>query len=643
MGIDTSSNLLLQLLGIGLSDLVIYRRNSNNGCNSNNNPTTSCSSQEVYIESLASYWNGRSKRGKAAATAALKQTISACYDLGEWCILAPVTALFRSRGLLYPWHPNCAVTATLASAFDLQSLCCSDLGDCIFFCSGVRTATEQATTSTSSHFGPNSLNIIHQLVDTFQSDFCFALPPLPNHKFFLPIPPIAAPLSALPFWSHKPLCLQTQTTKAINTARSTYLKTLDLPNNASVHNIVVLQTSPKIRFSYINTHGTIQATHSLVPWSDPAGAPHLAGAHTDSIQVEALVSFPSVAFDTFVISVAPKNTVPLFCTWTDTTLLSDDFASSTNPTSHAGSAPLDHNGSAGSIPQFLLAPLLWPTTWDIPVDHPIENPLPDGSYDNGFTTCWLPLPFSPTLHTQHSLFGANNWTDPGPDHTPILSQLSHETVGLSTTMTRLQPMIPNPGCRATWCLPFINDTTHLTRRCAISLSPPDTVPALQEPAQMHTSSATTTRIRNLANAPQPPAPDPCICDTPSRSPRSWSIFLACEHSDDVTGKYTIHPATPSLAAKALFLDKPAIGQQTAAFNNKINPVAKVCHTSNILPFVNITRRHLSIFNFLCILHSNNKFCQRIGSARLYETEALNIDKATCRTCNSATTLFINGL
>eukprot|EP00536_Pseudo-nitzschia_multiseries_P019104 jgi/Psemu1/58926/gm1.58926_g len=60
-------------------------------------------------------------------------------------------------------------------------------------------------------------------------------------------------------------------TTAINTARNTCLKTLGLPSNASVHHI--LQTSPKIRFSYVDTHGTIQTVHSLVPWSNRTTPP----------------------------------------------------------------------------------------------------------------------------------------------------------------------------------------------------------------------------------------------------------------------------------------------------------------------------------------------------------------------------------
>eukprot|EP00536_Pseudo-nitzschia_multiseries_P017476 jgi/Psemu1/51045/gm1.51045_g len=115
------------------------------------------------------------------------------------------------------------------------------------------------------------------------------------------------------------------TMNALNTAHNTYLKTLGLPSNTSVRHI--LQTSPTIRFSYVDTFGTTQAVHSLVPWSDHTGAPHLAGAHTDSIQAETLISFPSAVFAAFAISITPKNNtcLTLFRTWTDATLLPDNF------------------------------------------------------------------------------------------------------------------------------------------------------------------------------------------------------------------------------------------------------------------------------------------------------------------------------
>eukprot|EP00536_Pseudo-nitzschia_multiseries_P019389 jgi/Psemu1/60471/gm1.60471_g len=127
---------------------------------------------------------------------------------------------------------------------------------------------------------------------------------------------------------------------------------LGSPCNVSV--CYILQTSPKIWFSYTDTHGTIQATHSLVPWTDPAGTSHLVGACTGSTQAEALVSFPSTTFDNFV-----------------------------------GSKPLDHGESIKTMPQFVLVSLLWPTTLDIPVNHPIDSPLPEGSYNVEFTTSWL--------------------------------------------------------------------------------------------------------------------------------------------------------------------------------------------------------------------------------------------------------------
>eukprot|EP00536_Pseudo-nitzschia_multiseries_P003215 jgi/Psemu1/7183/gm1.7183_g len=74
-------------------------------------------------------------------------------------------------------------------------------------------------------------------------------------------------------------------------------------------------------------HSMIQATPSLVPWADPVGSACMVGAHTDSIQAKALPSFPSKVFNTFLISIAPINTVSIFCTWTDAPFLPDIFNS----------------------------------------------------------------------------------------------------------------------------------------------------------------------------------------------------------------------------------------------------------------------------------------------------------------------------
>eukprot|EP00536_Pseudo-nitzschia_multiseries_P019298 jgi/Psemu1/59917/gm1.59917_g len=101
-------------------------------------------------------------------------------------------------------------------------------------------------------------------------------------------------------------------TKAIDTARNTYLKTLGFPSNALIHLFTLTPTAP-----------------SRPPIS----------------LAKALVSYPSTPFAAFAITIAPKNTVPLFCTWTDSTLLRDDFTSTANPASQVG------------MPQFLLVPL----------------------------------------------------------------------------------------------------------------------------------------------------------------------------------------------------------------------------------------------------------------------------------------------
>eukprot|EP00536_Pseudo-nitzschia_multiseries_P012425 jgi/Psemu1/32041/gm1.32041_g len=262
------------------------------------------------------------------------------------------------------------------------------------------------------------------------------------------------------------------------------------------------------------------------------------GAHTDSIQAEILISFPSAVFAAFAISITPNNTLTLFRTWTDTTLLPDNFTSAADSTS-----------------QFLLSPLLWPTTHDIPVNHPVDAALPKGSYDNGFTTWLATMQFleaknqALSLHTHHSLFAAANWTNPGPGNT-ILSQLCNTATKLSTTTTWLQSTSPSPEC-GTACLPFI-DEAHLTCLRAISST--------------QNTGATTADIRDLVHALKQPTLDLCTRDNSSRSALSWRIFLACVHSNNVTGEYTIHPATLSDASKTLFLDKHAFSP-TAAFND----------------------------------------------------------------------------
>eukprot|EP00536_Pseudo-nitzschia_multiseries_P002755 jgi/Psemu1/6236/gm1.6236_g len=371
-------------------------------------------------------------------------------------------------------------------------------------------------------------------------------------------------------------------TKVIDTACNTYLKTLGLPSNTLVQHI--LQTSPnikfllhvrehytsfkrkltpKIRFSHVDTHSSIQV---------PPPPPTLVGVHIDSIHAEALASFPSLTFAAFAISITPKNTVTLFRTWTYDTLLPGDFISAASPASQVRSPPLDHNGSANSMPQFIV---------DIPDDHPIKDPLPVGSYNDGFTTWIAAMRFlaaknqALSLHIHHSLFDAINWTDLGPSHT-ILPLLGKSAAALSPTTT--------PVCCAV-SLPFI-DEKHLIRLRAIGSSLPDYLPTYQETPQPH-NCATTTSICDLVNPFIQPRPNPCARNASGRSAWSWQIFLTHEHSNGVTGKYTIHLTTLSPVAKALFLEKPAI-YQTAALNDKINRVAKHCHPENILPFVDIT-------------------------------------------------------
>eukprot|EP00536_Pseudo-nitzschia_multiseries_P015078 jgi/Psemu1/41191/gm1.41191_g len=208
------------------------------------------------------------------------------------------------------------------------------------------------------------------------------------------------------------------TAAAIDTACNTFfLKTLGSPPNAVICSI--LQTSPKICFLYINTHGTVQAgTHSLFPWTDPAGTSNLVSANTNS-----------ETFNAFVIRITPKNTV------------------ATDPASQVGSNPLDHDGSTDTMPQFVLVSLLWPTTFDIPVSYPVVSPLPEGSYNVGFATWLAAIHFLTTknqassLHTRHTLF----------------TQLDHNVVSLCNAAVLLMPTTSTPDCHST-CLPFINDS-----------------------------------------------------------------------------------------------------------------------------------------------------------------------------------------
>eukprot|EP00536_Pseudo-nitzschia_multiseries_P019447 jgi/Psemu1/60769/gm1.60769_g len=455
------------------------------------------------------------------------------------------------------------------------------------------------------------------------------------------------------------LSLPLPDTKAINTACNIYLQMLGLLCNISVH--YILQTSPKIRFSYVSTHGTIQATHSsLVPWSNPAGSFHLVGAHTDSIQVGSLFYFPAATFDNLVLSIAPKNTVALFHTCTDATLLPDIFASAMDPTSQVGSETICHDDSFNTVPQFVLIPLLWPNTLGIPVNHPINSPFPKGSYDKGFTTWLAAIHFLATrnqmfgLHTQHSLFAADNWSKSSRGHT-ILDQLGHKVVGLSTTTVKLNPLTPIPECHVAY-LPFIDDTHLSSQGCQ------------SEPTRHLPRSPVVHTANTQRHDQQYPQSHQCPLTNRPQFRRLRHIQLQRLHATD---EYTIILATLSPVPKALFQYKPA-ADQTDVFNAEINCVANHCRASNLLPFVNITRGQfdrmfvhvvtnyvvmhaplkqnsdildlslLLVFNFVCIPHSNDEFHQCTCTPCLYKAEVLYIDKATHHTCHSETTLFVNG-
>eukprot|EP00536_Pseudo-nitzschia_multiseries_P005011 jgi/Psemu1/11523/gm1.11523_g len=124
------------------------------------------------------------------------------------------------------------------------------------------------------------------------------------------------------------------------------------------HIAYIAQTPPPA-----TPHTAVNVAHSLVPWYNFTGA-SLVGAHTHSIQAEALVYFLAAAFNTFAISVAPKNTPSGFCTWTSATLLPDNFASAGDPTSQVGSGPPRPQQLCRHYPP------------DIPADHSADAPLP---------------------------------------------------------------------------------------------------------------------------------------------------------------------------------------------------------------------------------------------------------------------------
>eukprot|EP00536_Pseudo-nitzschia_multiseries_P011838 jgi/Psemu1/30235/gm1.30235_g len=85
------------------------------------------------------------------------------------------------------------------------------------------------------------------------------------------------------------------------------------------------------------------------PPHNPPPPPHYRWSHNPT--QHSITKANTAASDTFAISsVAPKNTLSGFGTWTDATLLPDDFASADGPVSQVGSGPLDHNGSANTIP-----------------------------------------------------------------------------------------------------------------------------------------------------------------------------------------------------------------------------------------------------------------------------------------------------
>eukprot|EP00536_Pseudo-nitzschia_multiseries_P015578 jgi/Psemu1/43126/gm1.43126_g len=107
-----------------------------------------------------------------------------------------------------------------------------------------------------------------------------------------------------------------------------------------------------------------------------------------------------------------------------------NFADAGDPASQVRSELLDHDGFAKTMPY----------------------PLPEGSSNEGFTT-WLSAmhlfatknqAFS--LYTQHSLFDAANWSEPGPG----------DTFRLSNATLCLNPLHPTPNYRMV-CLPFIDD------------------------------------------------------------------------------------------------------------------------------------------------------------------------------------------
>eukprot|EP00536_Pseudo-nitzschia_multiseries_P000817 jgi/Psemu1/1849/gm1.1849_g len=366
-------------------------------------------------------------------------------------------------------------------------------------------------------------------------------------------------------------------TKAINTAHNTYLKMLGLLCSTSVQ--YILQTSPKIRFSYIDTHGTIQATHSLVPWSDPTGISHLVGAHTNSIQAKTLVSFLSTTFDNFIINIALRNTVALFCTWTDTAHLRKNFVSAMDPASQVGSEPLDHDSSAGTMPQSMLVPLFWLTTLSIPADHPINSPIPKGSFD--------------------------------------------EAVDLSKTTAELTPSAPTPECHQ-YPPPTHGATIDDICGLVVAALPPPPIPAptphlTAVPTAGASSLPTITPMSSQVNVPSSQLPYP---------PSHWHFSM----TNWLLAKLASNDLLPFVNITCGQFDRTFI---------RVVTNFEVMHT-HLEQNSNILVSSLLIFNFLCVPHSNDGFCHRMNSTHLYEAEALHIDEATHCTRHTVTTLFVDG-
>eukprot|EP00536_Pseudo-nitzschia_multiseries_P000861 jgi/Psemu1/1987/gm1.1987_g len=235
----------------------------------------------------------------------------------------------------------------------------------------------------------------------------------------------------------------------INTACNTFLKTPNSLRNTSI--CYILQTSPKIS--------------------------------------KALVSFHSKPFNTFAISIPPKNTVSLFCTkMEEAVLLPDSFASATDPASQIGFKPLGMMIPSKPCPGLYVSLSSGSPHLTYQMVTPLTAPSQRVSTIQASPHGLLPSTSSPprnrlaaSIPSTASLFDATNWSAPVPGHT-LLAQLDHDTVDRCGDTALLMPS---------------TTSTPTVSKSLFNLAPP-----LQQHMTPHTNSNTNNARDLLVTALQ---------------------------------------------------------------------------------------------------------------------------------------------